>query len=93
MGSNVVDYEAWKKGYTPPTEHVLIDQLAYRGARVVSMSSVAKGFSWWLVVRGDCNRKRLAQITRRLHEEMFDTDQAAVEQGRSAPDEFPDEGV
>lgn len=31
----VVDYDAWKRGYMPPSEHVLIDQLAYRGARVV----------------------------------------------------------
>lgn len=89
MGSNVVDYAAWKKGYTPPCEHVLIDQLAYRGARVVSMSRVANNFSWWLVVNGDCNGRRLSQITRQLHESMFDVD---LDQRESTP-EFPDEGL
>jgi hypothetical protein len=26
-----VDYDAWNRGYMPPSEHVLIDKLAYRG--------------------------------------------------------------
>lgn len=47
-----VDYEAWRKGYMPPTEHVLIDALAHRDAKVVSMSSFAKGNAWWFVVQG-----------------------------------------
>lgn len=47
----VVDYAAWRKGYMPPSEHVLIDQLAYRGARVV-LGSDWGNFGMWVVVRG-----------------------------------------
>lgn len=47
----VVDYEAWGKGYTPPSEHILIDQLAYRGA-LVNTSSNLGDCAFWLVTRG-----------------------------------------
>ena len=46
----VVDYDAWKRGYMPPSEHLLIDQLAYRGARVNSMSDYGE-YAFWIVVR------------------------------------------
>jgi hypothetical protein len=49
---SVVDYDAWNRGYMPPTEHVLIDQLSYRGARVVTMSDWGEQGAWWLVCRG-----------------------------------------
>lgn len=57
----VVAYESWRKGYMPPSEHILIDQLSYRGARVV-MSSDFGDVAWWLVVRGEklYGRKLLA---------------------------------
>lgn len=48
---NVVDYDAWKRGYVPPTEHQLIDDLAFRGARVVAASLGAQT-GWYLVVKG-----------------------------------------
>lgn len=48
---SVVDYDAWKKGYMPPSEHILIDQLAYRGARVVMSMDWGKHGAVWLVVR------------------------------------------
>jgi hypothetical protein len=32
---SVVDYDAWRKGYMPPSEHILIDKLAYRGDVIV----------------------------------------------------------
>ena len=51
MGSSVVDYAAWKKGYMPPGEHVLIDQLAYRGAKV-KFSSHVTDTEWWIVANG-----------------------------------------
>lgn len=47
---SVVDYEAWGKGYLPPCEHILIDALSYRGARVVASSST-KDEGWWIVSR------------------------------------------
>lgn len=48
---SVVDYASWEKGYMPPSEHVLIDALSYRNAKVV-MSSECKDLGWWLVMRG-----------------------------------------
>lgn len=50
---SVVDYDAWNRGYMPPSEHVLIDQLAYRGARVVMSSDWGSYGAVWVVVRGD----------------------------------------
>lgn len=49
---SVVDYAAWEKGYMPPSEHILIDQLAYRGARVVMSADYGPDEAYWLVVRG-----------------------------------------
>jgi hypothetical protein len=46
-----VDYDAWNRGYMPPSEHILIDALAYRGARVV-MSQSTQNAEVWLVVKG-----------------------------------------
>jgi hypothetical protein len=58
-----VDYEEWNKGYMPPSEHILIDQLSFRGARVVMSSDVGQS-AWWVVVRGDMKRdpKAMRQI-------------------------------
>lgn len=66
MANSVVDYDAWKRGYMPPSEHVLIDELSYRGAKVVSSSNGSKG-GWWLVVRGDVDRKTLVNVSKHLH--------------------------
>lgn len=48
---SVVDYESWERGYMPPSEHILIDQLSYRGAKVNNMSDMGD-FAFWLVTRG-----------------------------------------
>jgi hypothetical protein len=66
-----VDYEAWGKGYMPPSEHVLIDQLAYRGARVISSSDSGRpdGPAYWLVVRGKTNPKRIGLALMQLMED------------------------
>lgn len=58
---SVVDYEAWARGYMPPSEHILIDELSYRGARIVSSSSAPEG-AWWLVVRGHVPTKGLSKM-------------------------------
>lgn len=50
---SVVDYDAWERGYMPPSEHVLIDQLAYRGARVKLASDWGEQGAIWIVVRGE----------------------------------------
>lgn len=64
--ATVVDYDAWKRGYTPPSEHILIDQLAYRGARVIMSSDWGAQGAVWVVVRnlnpdGKC-RKHLREL-------------------------------
>lgn len=64
---SVVNYDAWSQGYMPPCEHVLIDELSRKdGARVV-VSTRATDFAYWLVVRGDVDRKSLAAIAKQVH--------------------------
>jgi hypothetical protein len=88
MANSVVDYDAWKRGYMPPTEHVLIDELSYRGAKVVS-ASVGSDFGWWLVVKGDMDRKKLAHISKSIYimMEIFDDDDAAKADEEQKPTE------
>lgn len=50
--ASVVDYEAWNKGYMPPSEHQLIHELSYNGAKVRCASSGGEN-GWWLVAKGD----------------------------------------
>ena len=79
MANSVVDYDAWKRGCMPPSEHVLIDELSYRNAKVVSSSSGSKG-GWWLVIKGDVDRKKLAHISKNIHLMMeFLEDEDAAE--------------
>lgn len=66
-----VDYDAWNRGYMPPTEHVLIDALTYRGARVVS-SSAGHGYGFWLVIQGTIPREKLVALSKRIHLEIED---------------------
>jgi hypothetical protein len=53
------DYDAWNRGYMPPSEHILIDQLAYRGATVI-LSSHSTETGYWLVFKGPRIRPRQA---------------------------------
>jgi hypothetical protein len=48
----VVDYDAWRRGYMPPSEHVLIDKLAFRGAKVIYSTPTSKKGQIWIVVEG-----------------------------------------
>jgi hypothetical protein len=66
-----VDYEAWEKGYMPPTEHILIDQLMYRGARVVFGSDIGET-AYWLVMRGPGPKGRQALAIMQLIEMTLD---------------------
>jgi len=68
--ATVVDYEAWKRGYVPPGEHVLIHELSYEGARVIS-STCSKDFSWWLVIKGDAKPSHFRAVQRILREQMM----------------------
>ncbi len=40
MVQSVVNYDAWNKGYRPPSEHELIHALSYEGARVKASSHI-----------------------------------------------------
>jgi len=59
---SVVDYEAWGRGYMPPSEHVLIDKLAYRGARVQLSTPISREHQIWVVIDGPplTNKQRKA---------------------------------
>lgn len=83
MSEKVVNYDAWKAGYTPPTEHILIDQLAYRGARVIMMSDWGDDGAYWIVTRG----KILSPAVRkqiRLALEMMEADEDNISQQATA---------
>lgn len=59
---SVVDYDAWNKGYMPPSEHVLVDKLSYRGARVQLSTPISREHQMWVVVEGPplSNKQRKA---------------------------------
>ena len=62
---SIVDYDAWRKGYVPPSEHVLIDELSYRGAKVV-LASTGGACDFWLVIKQDrplSRKQRKAMLT------------------------------
>lgn len=87
MGANVVDYNAWNRGYTPPSEHVLIDQLAYRGARVVLASDWGeKHGAVWVVVRGDKITPKMRKAMRAMLDIFVDEQVESLGTGsESAP--------
>jgi len=67
----------------PPSEHVLIDELAYRGAKVVlSSSSAARGF--WLVTKGYENSAELRKIARVLASQIAALEEAEEEAAEEA---------
>lgn len=45
-----VDYEAWRNGYMPPSEHVLIDALHRGEAKVISSIRLVGEIGWWFVM-------------------------------------------
>lgn len=66
-----VDYEAWGKGYMPPSEHVLIDQLQYRGARIILGSDMGET-AYWLVMRGPGPKSKQVLAIMKLIEMTLD---------------------
>src|SRR3990167_7252823 len=84
---SVVDYDAWEKGYMPPSEHILIDQLAYRGARIMCSSS-GGDFSYWLVIKGKLPpRQTRFTICRMLMEQLDLADEDASQAPQTPNDE------
>lgn len=90
---SVVDYAAWQKGYMPPAEHIVIDQLSYRGARV--MAGVDYGErGWWLVVKGPVNRQAIRRVLLAMFEAMDEEPEPAAtpEDGSQSPSASDGEG-
>lgn len=93
MVESVVDYAAWYKGYMPPGEHVLIDALSYRGAKIV-LSSCSSDTGYWLVVKGHPRfkgkklRALMEQIENVLRE--IEEEEEAAFIGPVKPREAPD---
>ncbi len=56
-----VDYTAWGNGYMPPSDHILIDQLMFRGARPV-LSADYGDFAFWLVIRGNSPSAKVMRL-------------------------------
>lgn len=65
-----VNYEAWQDGYQPPGDHVLIHNLMYEGAHVVS-SLALDGFGFWVVVRGTLAGKK-GEVFRKMLESQIE---------------------
>lgn len=68
----VVDYAAWEKGYMPPSEHILIDELSYRGARVVLSTSLSREHTMWFVVKGPPLTNKQRKMLRDIMAIWFD---------------------
>lgn len=47
-----VDYAAWSKGYLPPSEHSLIHELQFEGAKVVLQTTIGDRAKVWVVTLG-----------------------------------------
>lgn len=77
--ASVVDYAAWNRGYMPPSEHILIDELSYRGAKVL-MSSSSSDRGYWLVTKGYENSKELRKIARVLAAQIAALEEAEDEE-------------
>ena len=73
---SVVDYEAWNKGYCPPSEHVLIDQLSYRGAKVV-LSFDYGDQAFWVVIRG---KRPTRRFLRQVQDALLMYDKEIIEE-------------
>ena len=66
-----VNYQAWKAGYMPPSEHILIHNLIYEGARIVGSIDV-NGSAFWLVVRGKPKDRRVANLLIKMMEDHLE---------------------
>lgn len=75
----VVDYDAWKRGYMPPSEHYLIDQLAYRGARVVHGTDLGEHGAFWIVMRGKSPNAKIRKLMREILDMVFEDEECSPE--------------
>ncbi len=89
---SVVDYDAWGKGYMPPSEHRLIDELSYRDAKVAFSSSVRETH-WWLVTKGEFNDDIAHDIIETLKIYLDGRERRKRNQPAAAAEEPCSEGV
>ena len=88
---SVVDYEAWNRGYMPPTEHALIDALSYRGAKVITASSWETG-GFWFVVQGKPLTKAQRTTVRKMMDLWYEVedDEEPIPESDNAPEVVQD---
>lgn len=82
--ASVVDYDAWNRGYMPPTEHILIHKLSHEGARVVLSSWLGGDSQIWVVMEG---AKPLTTKQRRLLLRMLEMWFEDQQSDEAEPDE------
>lgn len=69
-----VDYDAWDRGYMPPSEHVLIDKLAFRGAKVHLSTPISRQHQIWVVVEGPAMTNKQRKAVREVMNLWFEDD-------------------
>lgn len=79
-----VDYEAWRKGYMPPSEHILIHKLHVGEVKVIA-SAEGGGSGWWLVVKGGKPLSPAQRKSIRFLMENMDEDDAEAEASPPRP--------
>ena len=77
-----VDYDAWNRGYAPPSEHLLIHALTYDGLQVIGHSGV-DGDQYWLVTKGEPFGDPFA-VNMYLLDLLFEAPKDAKERRRAA---------
>lgn len=69
-----VDYDAWNRGYMPPSEHVLIDKLAFRGAKVHLSTPISRLHQIWVVIEGPAMTNAQRKAVREVMNLWFEDD-------------------
>lgn len=80
-----VDYGAWRRGYMPPSEHMLIHALQFEDARVAASMNF-NGSTWWFVHGGDMTPKLLRSCIASLNATL-----RFLEEDEKASAQRPDE--
>jgi len=93
-----VDYEAWRNGYMPPSEHILIHKLSVGDVDVIG-SAQNKNWGWWLVAFGDIHEDDYDEIyqllsrafqrarKRKKEVEQAEAESSALPENHGSPDD------
>lgn len=88
---SVVDYDAWNKGYMPPSNHILIHKLSYEDAKVVISTSVSREHQMWIVIEGPPLTKAARKMLREVIKIWFDDEPEQIEAKPSEDDKTQSE--